>query len=493
MDFAAERKPGRFRCVAALAAALLAVSCSGRPEQNPTGAGRSAVAASEKSGPYDVLLDAYAPYMDADDPLAFPMKVRAVAADKTGLWRGGKDLFFRWCGAHARDWLDDRDATVTQQGDQHLGNIGTYLTQGEFGTLAFGMVDFDDSHRLPFQYELLQGVISLRLVAEGAKLKLDDADVEALIASVMRRYADAASAEATATQLLASDPDVQKLLHAATKRDYRQELMEYTQSGRFVPVRATKKEVKDVMRPARDRAAELAAGIAEAAARSPASARLFRYHTAGEFQAAVKDAVLRTRVGSAGSQGLKKYFVLLERPLAGVDHDVIVYVKQQIPTAPERAGLIPPDGRDPARRCAEDAAELADPDPLFNGWCRVGDESYWVSLREPWTDELDGADVKSRADLDAAARTWATAAGASHRASGKAEIIKERCTPELAAALRSLSDAYLVNLEQEYRSLTSDPRVAPLVAKANREIEEQHESAPAPPKKPRQRRKVGRV
>ena len=70
-------------------------------------------------------------------------------------------------GRCGRAWLADRDAYVTQQGDQHLGNIGTYLAAGEFGTLGFGMVDFDDSQTLPFQFELLQGVISLRLAAEG--------------------------------------------------------------------------------------------------------------------------------------------------------------------------------------------------------------------------------------------------------------------------------------------------------------------------------------
>lgn len=489
MHFGRERKSGVGRCASALVAAVLAISCSGRPDRSTQMPVTGAVTAAEHASPYDVLADAYAPYMDAGDPLAFPMKVRAASADKTGLWRGGKDLFFRWCVANARDWLDDRDATVTQQGDQHLGNIGTYLAQGEFGTLAFGMVDFDDSHRLPFQYELLQGVISLRLVAEEGKLGLDGAPVDALIRRLMEHYAAAASADSMAMQLLASDADVKKLLHAATQRDYRQELMEYTQSGHFIPVRATRKEVKDVMRPARDRAAELAAGIAEAAARSPESAKLFRYHTAEEFRSAIKDAVLRTRVGSAGSQGLKKYFVLLDRPLAGVDHDVIVYVKQQIPSAPERAGLIPPDPRDAAERCAEDAADLSDPDPLFNGWCRVGGESFWVSLREPWTDELDGADVKTREDLDAAARIWATAAGASHRSPGKAAVIRERCSPQLAAELRRLSDEYLAHLEWEFTSLVKDPRVPPIVARANREIEQQHESAPAPPKRPRRGRR----
>jgi len=426
--------------------------------------------------------------MASDDPLAFPMKVRAVAADKSGLWRGGKDLFFQWCRDHAADWLDDRGAYVTQQGDQHLGNIGTYLAAGEFGTLAFGMVDFDDSHRLPFQYELLQGVISLRLVAEHGGLALGDAGVDALVADVVKTYVSAAASDKTATDLLRDRPDVAKLLSAA-RADYARELGQFTRDGRFVPVRATRKEVKDVLRPAADRADDLAAGIAEAAGRA-GRASPFRYRTAGEFRAAVKDAVLRTRVGSAGSQGLRKYFVLLDRPLAGIDHDVIVYVKQQIPSAPERAGLVPRDGRDPAQRCAEDAAALSDPDPFFNGWCRIGGESYWVSLREPWTDELDGADVMNAAELADAAHVWATAAGASHRGPGEAAGIARRVTPELAAALRRRSDEYLARLEAQYRALVSDPRVKQLVARADAVLDESRESAPPKPGKPRRARRV---
>jgi hypothetical protein len=284
-------------------------------------------------------------------------------------------------------------------------------------------------------------------------------------------------------------PDVAKLLQAADKREYTRELADFTRNGKFVPVRATKKEVKDVLRPALDRADELAAGIAEAVGRSPTSAALFRLRNAGEFRAAMKDAVQRTRLGSAGSQGLKKYFVLLDRPLAGVDHDVIVYVKQEIPSAAERAGFIRPDERDPGRRCAEDAVELTDPHPFFSGWCRVGGESYWVSLREPWTDELDGADVRTAEDLAAAARAWATAAGASHRGSGEAAVIESRQRPELNEQLRRLSDEYLAQLQETYQALVADPRTAEMVARAERLIDEKQDAAPPREKKPRRGRR----
>jgi uncharacterized protein (DUF2252 family) len=453
----------------------------------------SGAAEGEAEKPLDVIRRAYAPHMPAGDPLAFAMKVRAVAADKQGLWRGGKDLFFHWCRGRTDDWLADRDAYVTQQGDQHLGNIGTYLAEGEFGTLGFGMVDFDDSHSLPFQFELLQGVISLRLTAEGAGVKLDDARLSQLTDLLLREYtaaSRAAAGGATAASLLAKDPVVAGLLHPNRKRSYARELDQYTESAdRLIGVRATRRgEVKEILRPLpQGRAAQLGDGIAAAALRSPESARLFRLKTPEEFRAAVADAALRTRVGSAGSQGLRKYFVLLEKPLAGVDHDVIVYLKQQIPSAPERAGLLPADDRDPAQRCAEDVDQLSRPKPFFNGWCTIGDESYWVTLREPWTNELDPQDVETWHDLLWAARVWAVAAGASHHEPGQAERIAARSDGDLARELRRLSDDFLKQLDTDYQRLTSDPRVKELVARADEAIDDSR--PPAEPPRPRKREK----
>jgi uncharacterized protein (DUF2252 family) len=477
MDLTGKRK--------ALISVLLALglsagpgACSNHPDRDTDAGTAEQVAADHSGGPLDVLREAYAPYMPAGDPLAFAMKVRAVAADRMGLWRGGKDLFFRWCKGRTGHWLGDAGAYVTQQGDQHLGNVGTYLAEGKFGTLAFGMVDFDDSHRLPFQFELLQGLISLRLAAEEADVELTDSRLTRLVETVIGEYAGAARATAggaTATELLSKDPAVAKLLAAGGKRKYAKELDQYTESaGRLIGARATRRgEVKDILRPlSAARAAELGDGIAQAVARSPEAAKLFRLRTRDDFRGAVDDAALRTRVGSAGSQGLRKYFVLLDHPLADADHDVIVYLKQQIPSAAERAGLVPRDERDPGQRCAEDVAALSRPRPFFNGWCRIGRESYWVTLREPWTEELSPQDVEDFDDLLRAARVWAVAAGASHFAPGQADAIAARCDAKLAEDLRRLSGEFLKQLDADYKRLKSDPRVHDLVRQADRAIEQ---------------------
>jgi uncharacterized protein (DUF2252 family) len=195
--------------------------------------------------------------------------------------------------------------------------------------------------------------------------------------------------------------------------------------------------------------------------------RIFNYHTAADIRANVKDLAQRTRLGSAGSQGLKKYFVLLKKPLVGVDHDAILYIKQQVPTAAERPGIIPRDPRSPGQRCAEDMELLSHPPPFLNGWFQMGNESFWVTLREPWTDELESDEIKDLAGLRQIAKLWATAAGASHRVPGEGEMIRKRVGPELSNELRRFSNAYLLKLTADFEDFKSDPRCAPLIATAN--------------------------
>src|SRR5690606_17738103 len=109
--------------------------------------------------PYQRLEQAYAPYLDPRDPLAWPMKVSSLTADPYKFWRGSKDLYYAWARTACADWLADQASYGVTHGDLHLGNIGTYASG--WGTVSFGMVDFDDSAHLPVQLELLQGMITL--------------------------------------------------------------------------------------------------------------------------------------------------------------------------------------------------------------------------------------------------------------------------------------------------------------------------------------------
>src|SRR5213075_461106 len=234
----------------------------------------------------------------------------------------------------------------------------------------------------------------------------------------------------------------------------------------------------DAFRPAMNKADAISLGISQAIARSPEMIRIFNYHRAADIRAHIKDLAQRTRFGSAGSQGLKKYFVLLKKPLVGVDHDAILYIKQQVPTAAERSGIIPLDPRTPGQRCAEDLELLSHPQPFLNGWFQMGNESYWVTLREPWTDELESDEIKDLAGLRHIAKLWATAAGASHRVPGEGEMIRKHIGPELSNELRRLSNAFLLKLTADYEDFKSDPRCPPLIATANETLREIKSSTP---------------
>jgi uncharacterized protein (DUF2252 family) len=194
--------------------------------------------------PLDVLQRTYGEHLSRNDPLAMPMKLRSLVADEYGLWRGGKDLFFHWCQSHCDAWLQDTDATMTLHGDQHLGNIGTYLIDPRTGELAFGMVDFDDSHRMPFMFELLQGVVTVRLTARENGIELGGEELRGLVDRMLADYRAAALSDQTTTKLLQSDPLVAKLLAGPPRRDFAKELKHYTdQDGKLVERIVTKKGV----------------------------------------------------------------------------------------------------------------------------------------------------------------------------------------------------------------------------------------------------------
>jgi uncharacterized protein (DUF2252 family) len=428
----------------------------------------------QAEGPLEVLQRTYGPYLAKDDQLAMPMKVRALVADEYGLWRGGKDLFFNWCRTHCREWIADTDATMTLHGDQHLGNIGTYLVDQRSGELAFGMVDFDDSHRMPFMFELLQGVVTVRLTAREAKIPLSNEEVRALVGRMLEDYRAAARSDRTATDLLRNDSLVAKLLTGPPKRDFAQELKRYvTRDGKLVERVVTKRGmVKEILRPAGQLAEPMARGIAQALVNSPEMAKRFTYADEQSIRAGILDVAQRTRIGSAGSQGLTKYFVLMFRPLVGVESNVVLYVKQEIPSPAERTGIIPKDARDPGQRCAEDMDELCRPRPVFNSWCRIGDQSYWVTIREPWTNELDPEDIKNVKELEAAARIWAVASGATHQHPRQSAAIDRRVNAKLAGQLVQLSDDYLRQLDSDLKALRADKRVAEMVRTAERKIAE---------------------
>jgi uncharacterized protein (DUF2252 family) len=416
---------------------------------------------------FDVIQRAYSPYMSMDDPFAFPMKVKSLTADPYKFWRGSKDLFLRWCGTNAADWLQDREVAVNSHGDLHLGNIGAYATGWQ--KLAFGVVDLDDATELPFQIELLQGVITLELVADRNRIDLDHERRAQLVRSMIAAYSEAMQSDRSPTESLGNDAIVQKMLDRAS-RDYAEELKRYTESGRFRNRIGPKKNPKELLRPAIDRKDDIAAALAHAVEQSPELCAVLRYRTPAEFRNAIRDVAMRSRLGSSGSQGLKKYLVLMDKPLVGVESDAILYLKQEIPTAAQRSGLVEQDTSEtPGKRIDRLMRAMLSPPPYLSGSCEIGEESYWVSLKEPWSDELDPAKVDSVEELLHLAQIWGTVAGAAHNVGGSniAAEISKRLGSGLIEPLLARSGRFREELERDFEGFGDDPRVKKHVAAAD--------------------------
>lgn len=422
--------------------------------------------------PYDAIERAYAPYMAADDPLALPMKVRSIASDPYKFWRGSKDLFFIWAKTNTADWFTDAKAFLPNHGDLHLGNIGSYASDAGWNKLAFGMVDFDDSARLPFQVELLQGLITLELTARQNNIALDETTGQRLAKTLFEAYRISVNSQRNATSLLidAQDKTVTQMLTRASVA-YQSEIDTYTQDGRFRQAVLTEKgKLKEIFRPAMHRADDFAEGLAQAIVNEPDLKKLFRFDDAKSIRAALGDVAQRTRLGSSGSQGLKKYFAILRKPLRNAETDLLIYLKQEIPSAAERSGVVARENRSPGRRVKEDMDRLTQPLPYINSWCDIGGGSYWVTFKEPWSEELDIETVTSADELIHMARIWGTVAGATHREDGRFEIILPRLNPALLEQIRQRSKLFLKQLDTDFTAFGADSRVRAHVSAVEAEL-----------------------
>ena len=416
--------------------------------------------------PFDTLQGIYSPYMSTADPVGFPMKVRALASDEYKFWRGSKDLFFLWCKSTCQDWIKDDKSFLPNHGDLHLGNIGTYVSEdapadAPFSKLGFGMVDFDDSARMPFEFDLLQGVITLELVARQNKIALTPDEKQALINTLFDTYKLAINSQRNATELLKADPLVASLLDEAGKKAYESDLKKFTKDGNFRTGIYKKKALTDLLDPVDpQRFDAFAQAISDAVKNDERLASYMSSHEPAQIRKLIKDVTRRTRIGSAGSQGLNKFLVLLDAPFAarGMKHDVILYLKQQIPTAAERSQIIPRDPRTPGQRCAQDTDKMTDPRPAFNSWAEMDGKSYWVYFKEPWSNELAYDEVTDAASLKQMAVIWGNVVGATHRDDGRFELVLPRFTDEVKQQVRTRADAYVAYQSEAFKAFVDNPQ-----------------------------------
>jgi uncharacterized protein (DUF2252 family) len=419
---------------------------------------------------YDLIQNAYAPLMSPEDPLGFAMKVRNLSANSYRFWRGAKEPFYEWCKTNpiVQGWLKDADARIVIHGDLHPGNIGIYASQGKFGKeVALGAVDFDETTKLPFQMELLQGVITFELLARQRSIPLTDAEERELVETLLRTYRATLESDQSVGELLAEQPWVAKMLRDAEKDKYKEEVEKYVEGDRFVERVVDKQgKVKEVLREAKGKG-NIASAVEDALLHTPDGKDLFK--DADIKKKSVEDIARRNQLEAAGSEGLNKFLVLLKRK-KGPNH-LILYLKEQVPSSAERSGVAEKDPRPAGKRSSDDMHLLCNPPAYFNSWCDMEGRSYRVSIKEPWSESLESSDLRTPFDLQQMAGVWGVVAASMHRQQkDKIPAIKGRLTPELAGQLRELAGAYAEIAEKQFEQFAADRRTREQISKAEGEL-----------------------
>ncbi|MGO4466885.1 DUF2252 family protein, partial [Pseudoduganella sp. RAF53_2] len=222
-------------------------------------------------------------------------------------------------------------------GDTHLGNFGSVRDSG--GAQVFAAGDFDEGYLGQFVWDLRRMAVSMILA--GRENGISDADITTAINTVAGAYLDKMDAfkgtsDELTFQLKSGNTSgvVQDTINAGAADSRSSLLSKYTQLNGAARVFQTTAQLQVVP------AATYNALVASMGDYVNSIASSKRY-ASGYY--AVKD--IRQKLGSGvGSLGKLRYYLLLEGPSSSTSDDVIVEMKQSVPSAVTAAA----NGRLPA-------------------------------------------------------------------------------------------------------------------------------------------------
>lgn len=406
-------------------------------------------------------------HLTLDDPRALPMKVRSLLVGPYNFFRGTADLYCDWCNRHAEDWLRDASSLVTLHGDVHIGNVGTFLTgQSDSNELGFGLVDFDEAVRGPFQLDLLRALAALRFAADERKIDIKDWNEVAneLLAAYVQGVRDGISVKKLARQNNAV-ADLLAKVRESNHADYVAQFCDPANPNRFRAVRSKKDRPSDLMEPLDAATREKLVNAFCQYADQPPQRDSLKLGDKKTCRAAVLDIARWTRLESSGSQGVPKYLVLLNAPAVEPHHPIMIELKSEPAPAATRAASIGNSvGPTRAQFVADAFRRALAPPPWLVGWTNSDETGFLVRPKNPWNEELSHKDLKKQKHVHESAAILGAVIGAAHGNSPESpaqrETLAKRVDSErtqLAATLVTRSLAIQQDLEHAFENLAADP------------------------------------
>jgi len=296
-------------------------------------------------------------------------------------------------------------------GDTHLANFGAMRDSG--GSQVFSVSDFDEGYLGQFTWDLRR--LAASMVLSGRENGLADADIATAINTMAGAYLDKmdafkGSSDELAFQLKSGNTSgvVQDTINGGAGDTRSSLLAKYTQLSGASRVFQTTAQLQPVS------AATYNALVASMGDYVNSIAPSKRY--AGSYYS-VKD--IRQKLGSGvGSLGKMRYYLLLEGPSSSTSDDVIVEMKQAVPSAV--SAIV--NGRLPASAYAYNEgnrvartlkAQLINADVLV-GYNSANSMQFFLHEKSPWQQDFDTTALSTAGKLNTAATYLGQALASAH-------------------------------------------------------------------------------
>ena len=390
----------------------------------------------------------------ANDPAAFKVKFRKMAASAFAFYRGSACLFYHDLESeqHGGPFLNEQTGRVWIHGDLHAENFGTYMDSK--GRLIFNVNDFDEAYVGPFTWDVKRFAASIALI--GHAKALSDSQITELVKGYAAAYRARIHSMASG-----NDGDVKPFTLDTAKGP----LLEAIRSARM----QTRFGLLDGMTEIRDYERRFQSGGGaiplDEETRSKVLAAFDRYletlPNVGRRDRAyrVKDIVGRRGIG-IGSAGLPSYNILLEGRSDALENDVCIYIKQgQTPavsqhiTDPAIRGYFMHEGH---RTVISQRALQANADPWL-GWTEIDGAGQLVAEVSPYAVDLEWSDIDDYEEIAAVVadlgRATATMHAAGDNESGHSELVPFSTEKAIDEAIGDDEEGFaqlLVDFAHEY-------------------------------------------
>lgn len=447
----------------------------------------AAVALPSRSASADVLGDVKRlnSHLDPDNPLALALKVHGLSQSPSDFFRGTADLFYDWCETHGADWRDDTSDFVLMHGDLHPGNIGTLRSPGESDAVHFSLVDLDEVFRGSFKPDLLRALTSLRFAADEAGLSPTKENWAKWSRSLCSAYAHAIMNPPSDAELASQYKIVKKLIKKAAEENAEAYTARFIVPGlrpAFRGAAEKKGKPSDLMTPPDEKTLkQIRSALASTYFGGENGSRrraALGYDSEERLRDAILDVVNWTSLSSGGSQGLRKYLVLLRH--AGASNNdglLILQLKEEPKPAAERAGYVKHDNSIDRGEFVARAHETLQCHPsLWIGSIRLGDRSFLVKPKSPFAKEPSQKNLNKPGEFEEMARLMGALLGRAHAASLSDQQKRAGKIAESARTFDTTLDRLSGKAHRAFKSmfkeLQNDPAAHELSVKAQNAIRE---------------------